>query len=223
MKTHKWFIDSMIKQKKQQNNSGVAMIFAVIVGVVVMVFCLSLLLVTYTLYAQASRQTTRTQCKVFAQSFQENFEQELTDTGSSLNQYLADCINDGEWISEEEAAVTPAGEMGTRVSELKLDMSQDVVSSYKVTVVLSYGINETDDEEGTTEDDEDDQDDETDPGLIPSDGPSGDPGAPDTPGGPGNGSYTVHAKITCVRDSMEASDAQSYTIEAEYPTVSLSK
>lgn len=212
-------------KRKQLNNSGVAMIFAVIVGVVVMVFCLYLLLVTYTLYAQSSRQTTRTQCKLFAQSFQESFGQELNDENSSLNKYLAQCINDGEWISEEEAMATPSSELGTKVSEMKLDMSQDVVSSYKLMVTLSYGINESDDEEESTEDEKDDQDEDLNPDKpgenLPGE-PSGDlPG--EAPGTPGNGSYTVHAKITCVRDGLDASDVQSYTIEAEYPTVSLSR
>lgn len=221
MKAH----NCMKSKRKQLNNSGVAMIFAVIVGVVVMVFCLSLLLVTYTLYAQSSRQTTRTQCKLFAQSFQESFGQELNDENSSLNQYLADCINDGEWISEEEAMATPSSELGSKVSELKLDMSQAVVPNYKLTVTLSYGINESDDEEETTEDEKDDQDEELTPGtpgeVVP-DNPSGDlPG--EAPGTPGNGSYTVHAKIECVRDGFDTSDVQSYTIETEYPTVSLSR
>ena len=68
-------------QKKQNilrnNQSGVAMIMVLIVGAVILVFCLSLLLVTYSLFAQTSRQTTRLQCKMMAQSFSESLKEEL--------------------------------------------------------------------------------------------------------------------------------------------------
>ncbi len=71
-----------------RDNSGVAMIVAMIVGVVVMVFCLSLLLVTYTFYAQTIKTTTNEQCKMLAQSFSETLGEDLKNPDSDICQYL---------------------------------------------------------------------------------------------------------------------------------------
>lgn len=198
-----------------EDNSGVAMIFAIIVGVVVMVFCLSLLLVTYTLYAQTSRQTTQMQCKMFAQSFADILETEITDENSDLNQYLANAIDSGMWISEEEAAM--ATDMSGKLSSLTLDMSQGQLENYKIVVTLSYSSNESDDdsEPGTSEDDDQDE--------TLNAGGGADPGG--TPGGTptGNGNYSITAIIDCTRGNLNETDVQTYSIKSEYPSVTLSK
>ena len=56
-------------RKQLNKNAGSAMIVALVVCVVVMTMCLMLLLVTYTLFSQTSRQNTQMQCKQMAQSF----------------------------------------------------------------------------------------------------------------------------------------------------------
>lgn len=79
--------------KKQNKNTGSAMIVALVVCVVVMTMCLTLLLVTYTLFAQTSRQNVQMQCKNMAQSFSASFEKELEDPNSDLVKYLNERMN----------------------------------------------------------------------------------------------------------------------------------
>lgn len=82
--------------RKNKNDSGVAMIFSLIVGVVIMVFCLLMLLVAYTLYSQTTRKLSQTQCKVLAQSMAEQIKDELaneagaTDEPDGLRKMLKD-------------------------------------------------------------------------------------------------------------------------------------
>ncbi|MDO5127091.1 MAG: hypothetical protein Q4D54_05005 [Eubacteriales bacterium] len=64
--------------QKSKHNKGSAMLIAIIVSVVVVAFCLSLLLVCYSLYASAVRKVTSRQCKELAKSLSIELEQELT-------------------------------------------------------------------------------------------------------------------------------------------------
>jgi hypothetical protein len=65
------------KHKKRQQNQGTAMIVAIVVGLVVMVFTLSLLLVSYSLFSSAVRQSTQTKCRELAKSLNNELRQEL--------------------------------------------------------------------------------------------------------------------------------------------------
>ena len=91
------------------NNQGSAMITALVVGVVVAGFCLSTLLVTYTLYAQTSRQTWQLRCRSIAQSFADNIELEFDDKESELYQDIVSQL----WSEDADNPVAgdaPAGD-----------------------------------------------------------------------------------------------------------------
>lgn len=227
-------------QKKQNilrnNQSGVAMIMVLIVGAVILVFCLSLLLVTYSLFAQTSRQTTRLQCKMMAQSFSESLKEELSDSSSDLAVYLGRQIRDGNWKSsmggmdeeEPEDAENPDA-----VSELVLNLDDSsALSDYHLSVTLTYSLNAADDEESGGGDDEDDQDDT----LSGNDADSGNQqnGKQNNQQNKGTqnefgegtdsenevATYTVNALITCMRGDGNDRDTQYYVLETSYPAVS---
>jgi hypothetical protein len=62
---------------KKEKNQGVAMIVAVIAGMVLMVFTLSLLLVSYTLFSSVAAKSTQSQCAELAKSVSQELRQEL--------------------------------------------------------------------------------------------------------------------------------------------------
>lgn len=224
----------------RNNQSGVAMLMVLIVGAVILVFCLSLLLVTYSLFAQTARQTTRLQCKMMAQSFSESLQEELSDSSSDLAVYLGEQIRNGNWkssmdgIDEEEP---DDEENPDAVSELILNLDDSsTLSDYHLSVTLTYSLNAADDEEGDGGEDEDDQDDS----LSGNDADSGNQqnGKQNNQqnnrqnegnqNGSGEGTdpndavatYTVNALITCMRGDGNDRDTQSYVLETSYPAVS---
>jgi hypothetical protein len=103
----------MVKKKNtdknnHMDNSGFATIFTVIVSAVVMVFCLALLLVSYTLFTSASKAENRSRCRALTVSLSEelksnitsvyfdSYEEESASRNSGENQlwfYLRDNIN----------------------------------------------------------------------------------------------------------------------------------
>lgn len=228
----------------RNNQSGVAMLMVLIVGAVILVFCLSLLLVTYSLFAQTARQTTRLQGKMMAQSFSESLQEELSDSSSNLAVYLGEQIRDGNWkssmggIDEEEP---DDEENPDAVSELILNLDDSsTLSDYHLSVTLTYSLNAADDEEGDGGDDEDDQDDS----VSENDADSGNQqngkqnnqqnnqqnkkqnnGNQNSSGegtNPENAvsTYTVDAVITCMRGVGGDRDSQYYVLETSYPAVS---
>lgn len=226
---------SQWKQRWQaavSDDSGVAMIVVLIVGAVVMVFCLSLLLVTYTLFAQTSRQTTQLQCKLLAQSCSEMLGEEFKNPDSELSGYLSEQIENGSWISEdmmkgmEEGSLSP----GT-VSELTLNLGDEgALGDYNLTVTLTYSLNIAEDDGSGEEDEDDDQDNnltdgtgeesgvpETNPGGSQAGGTGSEPGTAEA----GNVTYSIKAFIRCMRGDGTDRDVQFYTIETIYPAVSL--
>lgn len=204
------------------DNSGAAMIFVLIVSAVVFTFCLSLLLVTYTLFSQTSRQTTQVQCKMMAQTFSESFGEELKDENSEICRYLEEQIRNGSWVSEE----TPEVDMASgSVKELVLNLDDsESTGDYDLSVKLTYSVNTVEDDESETETDDDDQDDmETKSGAGDDDSRIPVPGRTDENAdrNPGNGTYRITASIRCVRGTVSDRDARSYTIETVYPAVTL--
>lgn len=63
---------------KRQLNSGSAMIVAIVVSIVLMVFALSLLLVSYSLFSSTANQNTQTKCRELAKSVSLEIREELT-------------------------------------------------------------------------------------------------------------------------------------------------
>ena len=193
------------------NNAGVAMLMVLIVSAVVMVFCLSLLLVTYSLFTQTSRQTTGMQCRLLAQSSAESIREELKDPSSELSVYLKSQIQSGNWVPEDalEEAEGDLPQNGT-FERLRFHLNMgDKTPDYRVTVVMTYSLNATDEESGGDEggDDNDDQD-----HTLTHDSVSG-----------GNAreyrSYSLKAVIRCTRGETTDRDSQYYEIETGIPAI----
>lgn len=231
-------------------NQGAAMVMVLIVSAVVMVFCLSLLLVTYSLFAQSAKQISRMQCKMLAQSMTEMLEQDFSKKDSDLNRYLKKQIEDGTWIAggeQEEENKEDSSSFVSGVENLLLDLdTQDSIGDYHVTVDLSYRLNVASDDDGS-EDEEEEKDDQdtqgsldaqdtqdtqntqgtqkTDSSVALENGQSAkQAGSKETKADnetqTGNGTYAIRAVICCMRGDGSSLDAQSYSIEMEYPAVS---
>ncbi|MCH1983058.1 hypothetical protein MCG98_10825 [Ruminococcus sp. OA3] len=67
-----------MKRKTQGKKDGSALLIAIIIMTVVMMLSLALLLVSFNLYATASRQQNMAQCKELAQSLSRALESEIT-------------------------------------------------------------------------------------------------------------------------------------------------
>ncbi|MGN0379228.1 MAG: hypothetical protein ACI4EU_06540 [Butyrivibrio sp.] len=215
-------IASGLKRKTRiiKDDSGVAMIFVMIVGAVVLAFCLSMLLVTYTLFSQTSRQTTQMQCKLLAQTFSESFGEELKEPDSEICEYLGRQIKNGSWVSIEAPEDSTETDC---VKELVLDLDDsDKIGDYALSVKLTYSVNVADDDEEETATEDDDQDDEQE------NGDSGNAGEEVTGNNAenkdlqvGNGTYCISALIKCSRGDASDRDFQYYTIETTYQEVTL--
>lgn len=204
------------RKKIKDDDSGVAMIFVMIVSAVVLAFCLSMLLVTYTLFTQTSRQTTQMQCKLLVQTFSESLGEELKDPDSEISRYLGNQIRNGLWVSEGTSEETM---QSGAFRELKLNMDDSCKpGDYNLSVTLTYSLNVQEDDENETEAGRDDQDEDfgntgvtnPDPGL----GGSTEPPA-------GNGTYCINASVKCERGEMSERDVQYYVIDMIYPAVAL--
>ena len=204
--------------QKKDKNAGVAMVVVLIVGAVVMVFCLSLLLAAYTLFSQTNRQVTQEQCKILTQSTAEMLSAELKNPDSALSGYLGTQIQSGKWISEETAKTAEPGDIDAdAVSKLVMTLEDGGESGdYHVAVTFSYSLNLPEDDGG--DDDDDDQDD------TGNGGTSGGAESGGTSGGAesgGNGSYTIRAVIRCTRGDGTGRDVQFYELETVFSSVSL--
>lgn len=198
-----------------KDNSGVAMIVALVVGVVAMVFCLSLLLVAYTLYAQTNRKNLQTKCKLLAQSSLKAVELELMDNTSNLDEYLYNQIKNGLWVSiEEDEANGEGGALAYgSVAYLTLNLNHgDSAAGYNIIATFSYSMSD-DSEDEVLPDGPDDQEGNE----------SGNAGGGEAPEDNTVGAYTIFVDVTCVRGSLEDRDSQSYTISAEYTSVTLGR
>ena len=224
--------------QKKDKNAGVAMVVVLIVGAVVMVFCLSLLLAAYTLFSQTNRQVTQEQCKILTQSTAEMLSAELKNPDSALSGYLGTQIQSGKWISEETAKTAEPGDIDAdAVSKLVMTLEDGGESGdYHVAVTFSYSLNLPEDDGGDDDDDDDDQDDTGNGGTsggaesggtsggTESGGASGGTESGGTSGGaePGrNRSSTPRAATRCTRGDGTGRDVQFYELETVFSSVSL--
>ena len=67
-----------LRQFYKEENRGSAMIVAIVVSMVVVVFCLSLLLVSYALFSSSVRRVTQNQCRELSKTISIEIEKELT-------------------------------------------------------------------------------------------------------------------------------------------------
>lgn len=225
--------------KLHKDDSGVAMIVALIVSVVVMVFCLSLLLVAYTLFSQTNRNNIQLQCKFLAQSYAEDLKEEMEDTDSDMVKYLQYKMTDtasayGVWIStdasaEEREEYTLKGVK--TYEELNLEVDAEGYHIYlTVTHKPLAGTDEDDDTDNP--DDEYEGTAGQDPGGSSSAGQNTEDNrengsAGQDPGGNGSagagsgkaahstGKEQITVKMQCVRGE-DKDRGDSYTIEEEY-------
>ncbi len=172
--------------KFRKDNRGVATLFSLIVATIIMGFCLSLLMVSYTLFSQTNRQISEQQCKMMAQSFGEQLKNELQDPSSGLVQYMQQSIESGKWKS-----VTERGDMGS-VDYTKLYIKGSPENTdYIMEVTFTYVSNVG----GGAENEEN-------PSEIP--------------GGTFVKTCTVNAVITCRRAGDTERNKLMYTVEKEY-------
>lgn len=202
----------------KDDNRGVALVYALVIGTVVMTFALMLLLVTYTLFSQASRQTTNIQCKLLAESFGQNLELQLKDTDSEMYKYIRASIYDpvtdtdpaeSYWVPTNMATSTLPPSY-TTVKKMVLK-DEPVLGYYKIYLTLSYESYLADGEDNDLDIIEDDNELDKEGGALPIPGVT--PGPPVSPAG----DIVLKARIKCSRGSADVGrDAQSYVFDREY-------
>lgn len=92
----------MIMMKKKQrgklhiDNQGSAMIITLVVSIVVIMFCVTALAVSYLLFASAAKKVTQDQCRELAKSVSSELQAEIADVdyGSSYEKEKAALYND---------------------------------------------------------------------------------------------------------------------------------
>ena len=114
-----------LRQFHKEENRGSAMIVAIVVSMVVVVFCLSLLLVSYALFSSSVRRLTQNQCRELSKTISIEIEKELTtpaytsfdmqkqdvtDGKNLLWQYLRYNVCQGNWPYYESESSTDHGE-----------------------------------------------------------------------------------------------------------------
>jgi len=142
----------MKKVKKRQktiiytisNNRGSAMITALVVGLVIFAFCLSMLLVAYTLFAQTSRSQVQLGCKNLAQSTAEEIRKELDDPASyedteSISYYLKNKSSEIKQLKEQ--ALADNSENPEDVDDtirLEMSSSDSSIDSYSIFITFEF-------------------------------------------------------------------------------------
>lgn len=210
------------QKKFEKDNRGAALLYSLIVGTVILAFCLSMLFVCYTLFAQTSRRTKSLQSKILAQSYmdslKEEFKKDVAD--SPLQEELANRIKDGKWVAANSESV-PDG------SDTEIVMSLDTNtleanSNFMIMTTFSFEANVSGDDSLSLKPiDQDDQDEEEDDAGA-ADGETG--GAGGAGGGAGDGSedpdpsgsYLVNASVKCTNGAGGGMDEQSYTIDCQF-------
>lgn len=123
-------IDKLFSKKKISkilaNNKGSAMITALVVGIIVFAFCLSMLLVAYTLFAQTSRTEVQLGCKNIAQSTAEELRMEISDKSSELYNFLKNEYPD---TSENESVVMNLSTTGGELDRYYVTVTFDKVNT----------------------------------------------------------------------------------------------
>lgn len=195
----------------KMDNRGSAMITAIVAGVVMAAFAMSLILVCYTFYAQSANRTIRIQCGYLAQDMCDEITRELSNNKSDmfaqLNQQVyrvkADGSTSGVWApkgnNKSEYFDTLEYELDTKGVDAGLN-------GYKIYVDFSYVLNDSDVEldGGLPDDIFDDGQDPIDDKWYEMDSAS----AAHT------GNATVYIKVTCKKDRESYSVTES--VQADF-------
>ena len=207
-----------------KDNSGSAMVMTLIVGMVVMAFCLSLLLVAFTLFSQMNHNTIQFQCKTLAQSYLESLKTDFCNPDSDLIKYLSSKMEAPEegneiWVAQNlpESELEELKQNGLKpYKDLYLQVD---ASGYTMDICMTYERTQATAEE----DSENESDDEIE--EVNSDSNTN-MNEPQTNGGtasrvPVHSSSgiayerIIHVKLTCVRGT-DTSSNDNYTMEADY-------
>lgn len=103
------------------------MITALVVGIVIFAFCLSTLLVSYTLFAQVSRTQIQLGCKNMAQTTSEVLLEELKNDNSELSKQLNDI-----WSSAYKNDYNDS----PKVIKMELTSTDDITEMYDMFVTF---------------------------------------------------------------------------------------
>ena len=171
-----------------KDNSGVAMIYSLVIGIVVSIFAVMLLVVTYSLFAQSSRQTGQTQCQIMADSYAECLVDELKDKESSVYKYLIEQLNAGN-------------------DEIELDLIQDNYTIYTTFKYVGGAVSEDNDLSVDLDDNDPESSEETAPTVTPT-----------PTGGviPMGRNVKLTATISCNKGGKGGIGEQSYTLTQKY-------
>lgn len=176
------------------DNHGSAMISAIVAGVVMSAFAMSLILVSYTLYAQMNNRTTQIQCEYLAKEVCEEISDELSNKKSDmflkLNKQVyrvsPEGIPSGVWAPKGN---NKSEYFDTLEYELDTKNTDNGLNGYKIYVDFTYVLNDAGSELDAD---------------IPDDVFDEVPDAPDEKwyemdknSSASTGNATVYAKVTC--------------------------
>ncbi len=185
-----------INNKKNSDDSGVAMIFALIVGVVIMTFCLMLLMVAYTLFSQTSRVLSQSQCKILSQTLANQIAdrlEEMQPNGMAANNDLQVELKN-RIAGKDSISGWKAG------SELVYETTVPGISSYSFEIAFTYvDIMTTDAMESDLAAGEAVIDDDMEESGLEADFGAGGVN-------PLMGGYPVTVRVTCIRGDVSRSD-----------------
>ena len=184
-----------INNKKKSNDSGVAMIFALIVGVVILTFCLMLLLVAYTLFSQTSRVLSQSQCKILSQTMADQIADKLEEkqpNGLGANNDLQTELKK-RIANKDSVAGWKAG------NELVYETTVPGISAYTFEVAFTYVDMITEDMSESTGAGEAVVDDDMEENGLEAD--FGADGVNSMIGG-----YPVTVRVTCIRGDSAGND-----------------
>jgi hypothetical protein len=152
-----------MKKNKHLDNRGVATIFSVIVATVLMVFCLALLLVSYTLYVSASKAQNRSRSRALTVSLSEElrdsitsvsfetYEEEQTARENGEDQlwfYLRDNLDGENWIRYQKENDAALHDSADKVFNIETDDVIDGIgANLTVTMYWMYGTEDVADGE----------------------------------------------------------------------------
>lgn len=190
----------------KKNNKGSATVVALIAGVVILAFAMSLMLVAYSLYTQINRQNIQEQCRQISESTAVSLETELASENNRLAEYLKEqrlLENDRKWIPVVEAdedEFNPTGgnsQIGREELEMRMRLSDSKLENYIIEVTFTY----TEDE---AYDDEEEDEEETSPSTEPQQN---------------NAVRVLHAKIRTSRGTEAGRDFQESIVEKDYRNI----
>ncbi|MDO5155033.1 MAG: hypothetical protein Q4D51_03615 [Eubacteriales bacterium] len=134
---------------RKLNNSGSAMIMAMVVGVIILAFCLSMLMVSYSVMMNAANQRISLQCKEYAKSVSKEVERSILngDKNDEIWMFLRYNIRQESWPYYKAGEADHEKNQAYRYFELTCDGEETPNGNIKAKVILYW-----EPEEGLVED-----------------------------------------------------------------------